>query len=393
MSKAATDVYAGGPLTAYSEDEQMFRASVREFAEGEIRPRVEEMDEHAKMSPEIIKQLFDLGLMSVETPEEYGGAGASFFTAILGVEELSRVDPSVGVLMDVQNTLVNNAVIRWGNAEQKRKYLPRLASDSVGAYALSEAGSGSDAFAMATRAVERGDHYELTGQKLWITNGNEASIFVVFANANPEAGYRGITAFVVEKGFEGFSVGKKENKLGIRASSTTEITLDSCRVPKENVLGEVGRGYKVSIETLNEGRIGIGAQMIGLARGALEHALRYTSEREQFGKTVNQFQAVQFQLAEMATDIEAARLLVYNAARMKDAGLPFVKEAAMAKLYSSRVAERVASRAIELYGGYGFVKDYPVEKLWRDSKIGAIYEGTSNMQLQTIAKLIIGGKS
>ena len=393
MSKAATDVYAGGPLTAYSEDEEMFRASVREFAEGEIRPRVEEMDEHAKMSPEIIKQLFDLGLMGVETPEEYGGAGASFFTAIIGVEELSRVDPSVGVLMDVQNTLVNNAVIRWGNTEQKRKYLPRLAADTVGAYALSEAGSGSDAFALATRAVDRGDHYELNGQKLWITNGNEAGILIVFANANPDAGYRGITAFVVEKSFEGFSVGKKENKLGIRASSTTEIILDACRVPKENVLGEVGRGYKVSIETLNEGRIGIGAQMIGLARGALEHALRYTSEREQFGRAVNQFQAVQFQLAEMATDIEAARLLVYNAARMKDAGLPFVKEAAMAKLYASRVAEKVASRAIELYGGYGFVKDYPVEKLWRDSKIGAIYEGTSNMQLQTIAKLIIGGKS
>ena len=389
MSKAATEAFTGGPLTAYSEDEQMFRASVREFAEGEIRPRVEEMDEHAKMSPDLVKQLFDLGLMGVETPEEYGGAGASFFTAIIGVEELSRVDPSVGVLMDVQNTLVNNALIRWGSPEQKRKYLTRLAADTVGAYALSEAGSGSDAFAMQTRAVDRGDHYELTGQKLWITNGNEAGLFIVFANADPEAGYRGITAFVVEKGFEGFSVGKKENKLGIRASSTTEIILDACKVPKENVLGEAGKGYKVSIETLNEGRIGIGAQMIGLARGALEHALSYTAEREQFGKTVNQFQAVQFQLAEMATELEAARLLVYNAARMKDAGLPFVKEAAMAKLYSSRVSERVASKAIELYGGYGFVKDYPVEKLWRDSKIGAIYEGTSNMQLQTIAKLIM----
>jgi butyryl-CoA dehydrogenase/short/branched chain acyl-CoA dehydrogenase len=390
MSKAATEAYAGGPLTAYSEDEQMFRASVREFAEGEIRARVEEMDEHAKMSPEIIRQLFDLGLMGVETPEEYGGAGANFFTAIIGVEELSRVDPSVGVLMDVQNTLVNNALIRWGNPEQKKKYLPRLAADTVGAYALSEAGSGSDAFAMSSRAVDKGDHYELTGQKLWITNGNEAGIFVVFANANPEAGYRGITAFIVEKNFEGFSVGKKENKLGIRASSTTEIILDGCKVPKENVLGEAGKGYKVSIETLNEGRIGIGAQMIGLARGALEHALRYTAERTQFKQPINQFQAVQFQLAEMATELEAARLLVYNAARMKDAGIPFVKEAAMAKLYSSRVAERVASKAIELYGGYGFVKDYPVEKLWRDSKIGAIYEGTSNMQLQTIAKLIIG---
>jgi butyryl-CoA dehydrogenase/short/branched chain acyl-CoA dehydrogenase len=390
MSKAATEAYAGGPLTSYSEDERMFRASVREFAEGEIRPRVEEMDEHAKMSPEIIKHLFDLGLMSIETPEEYGGAGATFFTAIIGVEELSRVDPSVGVLMDVQNTLVNNAVIRWGSAEQKKKYLPRLATDTIGAYALSEAGSGSDAFAMQTRAVDKGDHYELTGQKLWITNGNEAGLFVVFANANPEAGYRGITAFIVEKSFEGFSVGKKENKLGIRASSTTEIILDGCKVPKENVLGEAGKGYKVSIETLNEGRIGIGAQMIGLARGALEHALRYTAERTQFKQPINQFQGVQFQLAEMATELEAARLLVYNAARMKDAGLPFVKEAAIAKLYSSRVAERVASKAIELYGGYGFVKDYPVEKLWRDSKIGAIYEGTSNMQLQTIAKIIMG---
>jgi alkylation response protein AidB-like acyl-CoA dehydrogenase len=390
MSKAVIEAYGGGPLTAYSEDEQMFRASVREFAEGEIRPRVEEMDEHAKMSPEVIKQLFDLGLMGVETPEEYGGTGASFFMAIIGVEELSRVDPSVGVLMDVQNTLVNNAFIRWGSPEQKRKYLPRMAADTIGAYALSEAGSGSDAFAMQTRAVDRGDHYELTGRKLWITNGNEAGLFIVFANANPEAGYRGITAFIVEKEFEGFTVGRKENKLGIRASSTTEIILDGCKVPKENVLGEAGRGYKVSIETLNEGRIGIGAQMIGLARGALEHALRYTGEREQFGKAINQNQGVQFQLAEMATELEAARLMVYNAARMKDAGLPFVKEAAMAKLYSSRVAERVSSKAIEMYGGYGFVKDYPVEKLWRDSKIGAIYEGTSNMQLQTIAKLIIG---
>ena len=392
MSKAAAELLTGSPLTVYSEDEQMFRASVREFAEGEIRPRVEHMDEAAKMDAGLIKQLFDLGLMGIETPEDYGGAGASFFTAIIGVEELSRVDPSVGVLMDVQNTLVNNALIRWGSAEQKKKYLPRLASDTVGAYALSEAGSGSDAFAMATKAVEDGDSYVLSGQKLWITNGVEAEIFIVFANARPEDGYRGITAFVVEKGFEGFSVGKKENKLGIRASSTTEIILDNCRVPKENLLGEFGKGYKVSIETLNEGRIGIGAQMIGLARGALEHAVRYTQEREQFGQPIGKFQGVQFQLAEMATELEAARLMVYNAARLKDAGLPFVKEAAMAKLYSSRVAERVASKAIELYGGYGFVKDYPVEKLWRDSKIGAIYEGTSNMQLQTIAKLITSSK-
>ncbi len=372
----------------------MFRASVREFAEGEIRPRVEEMDEHAKMSPDVIKHLFELGLMGVETPEEYGGTGASFFMAIVGVEELSRVDPSVGVLMDVQNTLVNNALIRWGKprAEEEVPPAPRLRHHRR-LRALSEAGSGSDAFAMQTRAVDKGDHYELTGQKLWITNGIEADIFVVFANANPEAGYRGITAFIVEKGFEGFSVGKKENKLGIRASSTTEIIFDGCKVPKENVLGELGKGYKVSIETLNEGRIGIGAQMIGIARGALEaRAALHGRAARSSSKPINQFQGVQFQLAEMATELEAARLMVYNAARMKDAGIPFVKEAAMAKLYSSRVAERVSSKAIELYGGYGFVKDYPVEKLWRDSKIGAIYEGTSNMQLQTIAKLIIGGK-
>ncbi len=380
------------PLTTLSEDEEMFRQSVSEFAMGELKPRVEEMDEQGKLDPALVKQCFDLGLMGIETPEEYGGAGASFFTAIIGVEELSRVDASVGVFVDVQNTLVNNALIRWGNPEQKKKYLTQLASEKVGAYALSEAGSGSDAFALSTRAVEQNDHYLLNGRKLWITNGNEAEIFIVFANANPEAGYRGITAFIVEKSFEGFAVGKKENKLGIRASSTTEIILEDCRVPKENVLGEVGKGYKVSIETLNEGRIGIGAQMIGIARGALDAALRYTTEREQFGKAINEFQGVQFQLAEMATELEAARLMVYNAARLKDARKPFVKEAAMAKLYSSRAAERISSKAIELYGGYGFVKDYPVEKFWRDSKIGAIYEGTSNMQLQTIAKIIIGGK-
>jgi alkylation response protein AidB-like acyl-CoA dehydrogenase len=392
MNQPATIDVPGRPLTTLTEDEEMFRSSVREFAEGELRPRVEEMDEKGRLDPALISQCFSLGLMGIETPEEYGGAGASFFTAIIAVEELSRVDPSVGVFVDVQNTLVNNALIRWGNPEQKRKYLTRLADEKVGAYALSEAGSGSDAFAMQARALESDGSYILNGRKLWITNGLEAEIFIVFANVNPEAGYRGITAFIVEKGFEGFSVGKKENKLGIRASSTTELILEDCRVPKENVLGEVGRGYKVSIETLNEGRIGIGAQMIGIARGALDAALRYTSEREQFGRAVNEFQGVQFQLAEMATDLEAARLMVYNAARLKDAGLAFVKEAAMAKLYSSRVAERIASRAIELYGGYGFVKDYPVEKFWRDSKIGAIYEGTSNMQLQTIAKLIIRSK-
>ncbi len=392
QSQTAIEQLIARPLTTLSEDEQMFRASVREFAEGELRKRVEEMDEQGHLDPTLTKQCFELGLMGIETPEEFGGAGGSFFQAILAVEELSRVDASVGVLVDVQNTLVNNALIRWGNQEQKEKYLSRLASEQVGAYALSEAGSGSDAFAMQTRAVDGGDHFVLNGRKLWITNGKEAAIFIVFANANPEAGYRGITAFIVEKNFSGFSVGKKENKLGIRASSTTEIILEDCPVPKENVLGEVGKGYKTSIETLNEGRIGIGAQMIGVATGALGCALRYTSEREQFGKHINEFQGVQFQLAEMATDLEAARLMVYNAARMKDAGLNFVKEAAMAKLYSSRAAERITSKAIELYGGYGYVKDYPVEKFWRDSKIGAIYEGTSNMQLQTIAKLIISGK-
>ena len=390
QSKTAIGSSLGSPLTTLSEDEQMFRASVREFAEGELRPRVEAMDEQAKLDPALIKQCFDLGLMGIETPDEFGGAGASFFTSILAVEELSRVDASVGVFVDVQNTLVNNALIRWGTQDQKKNYLTRLATAAVGAYALSEAGSGSDAFAMQTRAVDKGDHYLINGHKLWITNGNEAEIFVLFANANPEAGYRGITAYIVEKSFPGFSVGKKENKLGIRASSTTELILEDCQVPKENVLGEVGKGYKTSIETLNEGRIGIGAQMIGIARGALDAALAYTGERQQFGKSINQFQGVQFQLAEMATELEAARLLVYNAARMKDAGLNFVKEAAIAKLYSSRAAERISSVAIELYGGYGFVKDYPVEKFWRDSKIGAIYEGTSNMQLQTIAKLMIG---
>jgi alkylation response protein AidB-like acyl-CoA dehydrogenase len=388
--QTAIEQRTGRPLTTLSEDEQMFRASVREFADGELRPRVEPMEEHAKLDPTLIKQCFELGLMAIETPEEYGGAGASFFTAIIAVEELSRVDASVGVLVDVQNTLVNNALIHWGNEEQKQKYLPQLASEKVGAYALSEAGSGSDAFAMQTRAVDDGDHFIINGRKLWITNGNEADIFIVFANANPEAGYRGITAFVVERSTAGFTVGKKENKLGIRASSTVELIFEDCRVPKENLLGELGKGYKVSIETLNEGRIGIGAQMIGIAQGALDAALSYTAEREQFGKSINQFQGVQFQLAEMATELEAARLLVYNAARMKDAGQNFVKEAAIAKLFSSRAAERISSKAIELYGGYGFVKDYPVEKFWRDSKIGAIYEGTSNMQLQTIAKLMIG---
>ncbi len=379
-------------LTDLSEEEELFRSSFREFAEGEVRPRVEEMEEAGKLDPELIRQCFEIGLMAIETPEEYGGAGSSFFNAILAIEELARVDASTSVFVDVQNTLVTNAIIKWANEEQKKKYLPQLAESKVGAYALSEAGSGSDAFALKTRAVEKGDHYEITGQKLWITNGNEAEIFVLFATVDPEAGYRGITAFIVEKDFEGFAVGEKEDKLGIRASSTTELILDNCKVPKENVLGEVGKGYKVSIETLNEGRIGIAAQMVGIAQGAYEAALNYTNEREQFGKKLDEFQVVQFQLAEMAVELEAARVLTYNAARLKDAGKSFLKEAAIAKLYTSRVAEKISSKAIELFGGYGYVKDYPVEKFWRDSKIGAIYEGTSNMQLQTIAKLIISGK-
>ncbi len=393
MSMATgTAAISNAGLTILSEDEELFRASVREFAEGEVRPRVEQMEHASKLDPELIKQCFELGLMAIESPEEYGGAGSTIFNAVLAIEELARVDASISVFVDVHNTLVTNAFMRWGSDELKKKYLTQMSETKVGAFALSEAGSGSDAFALKTRAVDKGDHYELNGQKLWITNGNEAEIFIVFATVDPEAGYKGITAFIVEKGFEGFSVGKKEDKLGIRASSTTELILDNCKVPKENVLGEVGKGYKISIETLNEGRVGIGAQMLGIAQGAYEAALKYTAEREQFGQAIGSFQAVQFQLAEMALEIEATRLLVYNAARLKDAGKPFLKEAAMAKLYSSRCAEAVSSKAIELFGGYGYVKDYPVEKFWRDSKIGAIYEGTSNMQLQTIAKLITSGK-
>jgi alkylation response protein AidB-like acyl-CoA dehydrogenase len=378
------------PLTLLAEDEGLFRDSVREFAEAQIRPLVREMDEQARIPRALVDKLFDLGVMAIEIPETYGGAGASFFHAVLAVEELSRVDPSVGVLVDVQNTLVVNALLRWGNEDIKRRYLTRLAASTVGAYALSEAGSGSDAFALTTRAREDGDHYVLTGRKLWITNGNEADLFLVFATINPEAGYRGITAFIVERSFAGFSVGKKEDKLGIRASSTCELIFDDCRVPKANVLGEVGKGYKSAIETLNEGRIGIGAQMIGLAAGALEHAIKYTKERKQFGKPIAEFQAVQHQLARAAMEVEAARLTVYNAARLRDAGKPFLTEAAICKIFSSEVAERVASLAVNLFGGNGFVKDYPVEKLYRDAKIGQIYEGTSNLQLQTIAKQILG---
>lgn len=392
MSTATGAALDSVGLTVLTEEEELFRASVREFAEGEVRPRVEAMEHASKLDPDLIKQCFELGLMAVESPEEYGGAGSTIFNAIIAIEEIARVDASLSVFVDVHNTLVTNAFMRWGNDELKKKYLTQMATSKVGAFALSEASSGSDAFALKTRAVDNGDHYELNGQKLWITNGNEAEIFIVFATIDPDAGYKGITAFIVEKGFEGFSVGKKEDKLGIRASSTTELILDGCKVPKENVLGEVGKGYKISIETLNEGRVGIGAQMLGIAQGAYEAALKYTQEREQFGQPIANFQAVQFQLAEMALEIEATRLLVYNAARLKDAGKPFLKEAAMAKLYSSRCAEAVSSKAIELFGGYGYVKDYPVEKFWRDSKIGAIYEGTSNMQLQTIAKLITSGK-
>ena len=378
------------PLTTLAEDERLLRDSVYEFANREIRPLVREMDEHAKFAPALIEQLFDLGVMGIEIPDSYGGGGASFFHSVLVVEALSRVDPSVGVMVDVQNTLVINALLRWGNDEIKTTFLPKMATDLIGAYALSEAGSGSDAFALTTRATEQDGEWRLTGRKLWITNGNEAGLFIVFANVNPEAGYRGITAFLVERGFPGFSVGKKEDKLGIRASSTCELLFDECRVPKGNVLGEVGKGYKVAIETLNEGRIGIGAQMIGLAQGALDHTIKYVGERRQFGKAIGEFQAVQHQIARAATEIEAARLLVYNAARLRDAGLPFLTEAAMCKIFSSEVAERTASLAVNLFGGNGFVKDYPVEKFYRDAKIGQIYEGTSNLQLQTIAKNIMG---
>ncbi len=378
------------PLTSLSEDEVLFRDNVRQFAEEKLRPLAKEMDEKGIFDQGLIREFFHLGLMGIEIPESYGGSGGKFFEAILAVEELSRVDASAGVIVDVQNTLVNNALIRWGNEEQKKRYLPRMSSEICGAYALSEASSGSDAFALQSKAELRGSDYVLNGRKLWITNGKEAGLFVLFATVDAAAGYKGITAFIIEKDFPGFTVGKKEDKLGIRASSTCELILEDCKVPKSNVLGEAGKGYKIAIETLNEGRIGIGAQMLGVARGAWEYACKYAQERKQFGKAIAEFQGIQFQIAQMATEIEAARLMVYNAARMKDAGAPFVKEAAMAKLFCSQVAERVTSLAIEIYGGYGFTKDYPVEKYWRDAKIGKIYEGTSNMQLATIAKLVLG---
>ncbi len=378
------------PLTTLSDDERLLRDSVYQFADKEIRPLVREMDEHAKFAPALIDKLFALGVMGIEIPDSHGGGGASFFHSVLAVEALSRVDPSVGVMVDVQNTLVINALLRWASDDIKARFLPKMATNLVGAYALSEAGSGSDAFALTTRAIERGGEWVVTGRKLWITNGNEAGLFIVFANVNPDAGYRGITAFLVERDRPGFTVGKKEDKLGIRASSTCELLLEECRVAKANVLGEVGRGYKVAIETLNEGRIGIGAQMIGLAQGALDHTIAYTRERKQFGKAIAEFQSVQHQIARVATEIEAARLLVYNAARLRDAQRPFLTEAAMCKIFSSEVAERAASLAVNLFGGNGFVKEYPVEKLYRDAKIGQIYEGTSNLQLQTIAKNIMG---
>jgi alkylation response protein AidB-like acyl-CoA dehydrogenase len=377
------------PLVALTEDETLFRDNIRQFAEDAVRPLVKEMDEKAVFDHDLIRRFFELGLMGIEIPEQFGGGGGTFFEAILAVEELSRVDASAGVIVDVQNTLVNNALLRWATDEQKRRYLPRMATELLGAYALSEAGSGSDAFALATRAELKGGDYVLNGRKLWITNGKEAGLFILFANLDPNAGYKGITAFLIEKDFPGFTVGKKEDKLGIRASSTCELILEDCKVPRNNVLGEPGKGYKIAIETLNEGRIGIGAQMLGVARGAFEYAMKYAQERKQFGKPISDFQALQFQLAEMATDVEATRMMVYNAARMKDVGMNFVKEAAMTKYFASQVAERVTSLAVEIYGGYGFTKDYPVEKYFRDSKIGKIYEGTSNMQLGTIAKLVI----
>jgi butyryl-CoA dehydrogenase/short/branched chain acyl-CoA dehydrogenase len=393
MPQAVTNHPSGkpAPLVVLTEEESLFRDNISRFAQEKVGPLVREMDDAGVFDAALIEQFFQLGLMGIEIPEEYGGGGGSFFEAILAVEELSRVDASAGVVVDVQNTLVNNAILRWGNADQKKRYLPALAARCVGAYALSEASSGSDAFALQTRAERKDGGYVLNGRKLWITNGKEAGIYILFASVDLSAGYRGITAFLVEREFPGFTVGKKEDKLGIRASSTCELILEDCLVPAENVLGETGRGYKIAMESLNEGRIGIGAQMLGVARGAWDAAIRYSQERKQFGKSIADFQGVQFQLAQMGTEIEAARLMVYNAARMKDYGLSFVKEAAMAKLFASQVAERVASLAVEIFGGYGFTKDYPVEKYFRDAKIGKIYEGTSNMQLQTIFKMMMGG--
>ena len=389
MKTNNAETFVNTTLSTLTEEEQMLQEMVRKFAKKEIAPRVREMDEKQKVDHGLVSQLFDLGLMGIEIPVDYGGVGASFFGAILAVEEISAVDPAVGVLVDVQNTLTINALLRWGNETQKERYLPRIAANTICSYALSEAGAGSDAFALTTSARADGGDFSLNGRKLWISNAGEAGLFIVFTTVDPGAGYKGITAFLVERDTPGFTVGKKEDKLGIRASSTCELLFDDCRIPGENLLGEIGKGYKIAMETLNEGRIGIAAQMLGLATGAWEHAVRYSQERRQFGKPIAQFQAVQFSLAEMATQIEAGRLLVYNAARRKQAGLPFVKEAAMAKYFVSQIAEQVASAVVEIFGGYGFVKDFPVEKLYRDAKIGRIYEGTSNMQLATIAKQVL----
>lgn len=386
---AETSGATAPPLTVLSEEERMFQDAVRRFARERISPYVREMDAAGVFRKDLLREMFELGLMGIEIPEEYGGQGGSFFQAVLAVETIATVDPSAAVIVDVQNTITNNVIIRWGTEDQKRRYLPKLAAEMVASFALSEAAAGSDAFALATRAVKRGDEYFITGRKLWITNAAEAGLFLLFANANPEAGHRGITCFLVERDFPGFQVGKKEDKLGIRASSTCELILDDCRVPASNVLGEFGKGYKIAIETLNEGRIAIGAQMTGLAQGALDYAVEYAKQRQQFGKSIAEFQGVQFELAKMATEVEAARLLVYNAARLRDSGRPYVTEAAMAKYFASQVAEDTASRAVEIFGGVGFTKDYPVEKLYRDAKIGRIYEGTSNMQMLTIAKQIL----
>jgi alkylation response protein AidB-like acyl-CoA dehydrogenase len=396
MDALATETTTIAPLSTLTAEEQIIQETVRKFARNKIAPLVREMDEAQKMSPALISQLFDLGLLGIEIPVEYGGVGGSFFSSILAVEEISAVDPAIGVLVDVQNTLTVNALLRWGTEAQKQQYLPRMATDTICSYALSEASSGSDAFALTTTARREdgaagGDHYILNGRKLWISNAAEAGLFIVFTTVDPAAGYKGITAFLVERDTPGFTIGKKEDKLGIRASSTCELLFDDCRVPAANILGEIGKGYKIAIETLNEGRIGIAAQLLGLATGAWTHAAKYAQERRQFGKPIAEFQAVQFALAEMATDIEASRLMVYNTARRKLAGLPFLKEAAMTKYFVSQVAERVASKSVEIFGGYGFVKDYPVEKLYRDAKIGTIYEGTSNMQLATIAKQVLQG--
>ena len=378
-----------GPLTVLNEDERMFREVVREFSRNEIGPRVREMDQAGVFDGPLLGQMFSMGLMGIEIGEEYGGQGGTFFQALIAIEEIARVDPSAAVIVDVQNTLVNNAVMRWGTEGQKRRWLPRLAADTLACYALSESGAGSDAFALETRAERAGDGWVLNGRKMWITNAAEAGLFLVFATVDAAAGYKGITCFVVERGAAGFSVGRKEDKLGIRASSTCEVMLDGVRVGEQDLLGEVGKGYKIAIETLNEGRIGIGAQMTGLADGALGHAIRYARERKQFGQAIAGFQGVQMELARMATDVEAARLLTYNAARLREAGRPFLKEAAMAKYWASQVAETVASRAVEIFGGVGFTRDYPVEKLYRDAKIGRIYEGTSHMQMLTIAKQLL----